>query len=118
MGLIDFEFAGPAPPLTDVAYALEYSVPFRDDEQCLRWLAYSSAPDRRARLEVFADAYGLPGTIGLAETVIENQRAGIDQVRRLGAAGREPQVRWVAEGFLDALARRVSVSEQLADSLR
>jgi RimJ/RimL family protein N-acetyltransferase len=118
VGLIDFEFARPAPPLTDVAYALEYSVPFRDDEDCLRWLGYRAPPDRRARLETFADAYGLPETIGLPQAVVENQRAGIDHVRRLAAAGREPQTRWVAEGYLESLARRVVVAERIAKDLR
>lgn len=118
IGLLDFEFARPAPPLTDVAYALEYSVPFRDDEECLRWLRYRAAPDRRARLETFADAYGLSETVGLAQAVVENQREGIAHVRQLAAAGREPQVRWVSEGYLDVLARRVAVSEELAKRLR
>ncbi len=118
VGLIDFEFARPAPPVTDVAYALEHSVPFRDDEECLRWLGYPAAPDRRARLESFANAYGLSETVGLAQAVVENQREGIDHVRRLALAGREPQRRWVAEGYLETLARRVAASERIADSLR
>ena len=118
VGLLDFDFAGPAPALTDVAYALEYSVPFRDDQQCLRWLAYPSPPDRRARLETFAEAYGLSETAGLVDRVIVGQRDGIEQVRRLAAAGRQPQARWVAEGYLEELARRVAVSERLAATLR
>ena len=87
VGLLDFELAGPAPALTDVAYALEYSVPFRDDAECLRWLAYPSPPDRRARLEAFAEAYGLADTAGLVDRVIAGQRDHIEQVRRLAAAG-------------------------------
>ncbi len=88
VGLLDFEFAGPAAALTDVAFALEYSVPFRDDEQCLRWLAYPSPPDRRARLETFAEAYGLSETAGLVDRVIVGQRDGIEQVRPRPAASR------------------------------
>ncbi len=118
VGLLDFEFAGPAPALTDVAYALEYSVPFRDDAECMRWLAYPSPPDRRARLEAFAEAYGLSETAGLANLVIAGQRDRIEDVRRLAAAGRKPQARWVADGFLTELARRVTVSERLAAALR
>ncbi len=118
VGLLDFEFAGPAPPLADVAYALEYSVPFRDDEHCLRWLAYPSPPNRRARLELFAEAYGLSETAGLVDAVIAHQREGIEQARQLAALGRHPQVRWLADGFLEKLARRVEVSESLAGALR
>ena len=118
VGLLDFEFAGPAPASTDVAYALEHSVPFRDDAECLRWLGYPSPPDRRARLEAFAEAYGLTETHGLADRVIAGQRDGIENVRRLAAAGRQPQARWVADGYLTELARRVAVSERLAEALR
>ncbi len=118
VGLLDFDFARPAPALTDVAYALEYSVPFRDDEQCLRWLAYPSPPDHRARLEAFAEAYGLSETTGLVDRVIAGQRADIEHVRSLAAAGRQPQARWVADGHLEELTRRVAVSERLAESLR
>jgi aminoglycoside phosphotransferase (APT) family kinase protein len=96
VGLLDFDFAGPASPLTDVAHALQYSVPFRDDDECLRRLAYPSPPNRRARLETFADAYGLFETAGLVERVIAGQRDEIEQVRRLAAAGRQPHARWVA----------------------
>jgi hypothetical protein len=34
---LDFEYARPGDPLDDVAFALEYVVPFRDDATCLRW---------------------------------------------------------------------------------
>jgi Ser/Thr protein kinase RdoA (MazF antagonist) len=30
-GLIDFDHARPAPSVFDIAYALEYAAPFRDD---------------------------------------------------------------------------------------
>ena len=118
VGLLDFDFAGPAVALTDVAHALEYSVPFRYDAECLRWLAYPSPPDRRARLEAFAEAYGLADTVGLVDRVIAGQRDRIEQVRRLAAAGRHPQARWVANGYLEELARRVRVSDGLAVALR
>jgi aminoglycoside phosphotransferase len=58
VGLIDWDYARPAPSSFDVAYALEYVAPFRDDAQCLRWLRYSTAPDRSSRLRRFIEAYG------------------------------------------------------------
>ncbi len=118
VGLLDFDFVGPGPALTDVAYALECSLPFRDDEQCLCWLAYPSPPDRRGRLEAFAETYGLFATAGLVDRVIAGQRDGVEQVRRLAAAGRQAQASWVANGHLEELARRVAVSERLARALR
>lgn len=55
---------------------------------------------------------------GLADLVIAGQHDGIERVRRLAAAGRQPQARWVADGYLTELARRVEVSERLAEALR
>lgn len=112
VGLIDWDFAGPRRPTYDIAYALEYVAPFRPDEHCLRWLAYTSPPERLRRIEAFADAYGLQSTDGLIAEVIAVQREGIEQVRMLAAAGREPQARWVADGFLSELEARVAWSER------
>ncbi|RAY14913.1 aminoglycoside phosphotransferase family protein [Actinomadura craniellae] len=109
-GMLDWDYARPAGRLHDVAYALEYVAPFRDDAECLRWLRYPEPPDRRRRLELFAGAYGLTATPGLVDAVIDVQRDGIEQVRRLAEAGHQPQVRWVAEGSLGELHRRVTWS--------
>lgn len=112
VGLVDWDHARPASPLHDVAYALEHSVPFRDDTECVRWLRYPSPPDRRQRLEVFADAYGLTSVDGLVESVIDLQRQDIDDVGALARRGLEPQATWVANGYLDELAARVRWSEE------
>lgn len=56
VGILDWDYARPADRLHDIAYALEHVVPFRDDAECLRWLRYPEPPDRRHRLELFADA--------------------------------------------------------------
>ncbi|MGW3347313.1 aminoglycoside phosphotransferase family protein [Nonomuraea rubra] len=109
-GILDWDYALPRPRLHDVAYALEYVAPFRDDAECLRWLRYPAPPDRRRRLELFAGAYGLPSAEGLVDAVIGVQRDGIERVRALAAAGRQPQARWVAEGYLDDLGGRLAWS--------
>ena len=53
-GLIAWAPARPA--LFDVACALEHAAPFRDDEECARWLRYPRPPSRRCRIEVFHGA--------------------------------------------------------------
>ncbi|TDE16051.1 aminoglycoside phosphotransferase family protein [Jiangella asiatica] len=111
VGVIDWDFAHWGTRSYDVAYALEYVAPFRDDAECLRWLRYPEPPDRRHRIEVFAAAYGLDSTDGLVDAVIEVQRDMIERVRRLAAAGQQPQVDWVAAGHLDELLARVAWSE-------
>ena len=110
IGIIDWDHARPAPRRQDVAYALEYVAPFRDDAECLRWLRYPEPPDRRRRLEVFAAAYGLADITGLVDAVITVQEQGVDAVRLLAEQGHEPQAGWVAAGHLDELRARVAWS--------
>jgi Phosphotransferase enzyme family len=111
VGLLDWEYAHPAPPREDVAYALEYVAPFRSDAECVRWLRYPRPPDRRRRLELFAAAYGLPWTAGLVDEVIAVQRAGLERVRRLAAGGHERQVRAAQAGEPEMLQQRIRWSE-------
>ncbi|WP_103351863.1 aminoglycoside phosphotransferase family protein [Amycolatopsis sp. CA-128772] len=106
VGILDWDYARPGARLHDVAYALEYVAPFRDDAECLRSLRYPAPPDRRRRLELFAEAYGLASAAGLADAVIDVQEAGTEEVRQAARQGHQPQVRWVAEGYLDELAAR------------
>jgi hypothetical protein len=112
VGLLDFDFAGPADPLYDVAYALEYVAPFRDDAEALRRLGFTAPPDRRRRLEVFAEEYGLAGADGLVDAVVERQRLDAVNVAALAERGLEPQRGWVENGYLDELAGRVRWSRE------
>ncbi|MGP3936652.1 aminoglycoside phosphotransferase family protein [Nonomuraea sp. KM88] len=110
VGILDWDYARPAERLHDVAYALEYLAPFRDDAECLRWLRYPEPPDRRHRMESFAAAYGLAGAAGLADRVVEVQRDVAALVRTMAEAGHQPQARWVEEGYLDEVGRRIAWS--------
>ncbi|MEU2020706.1 aminoglycoside phosphotransferase family protein [Streptomyces sp. NPDC016469] len=111
VGIIDWDFARPAPRLHDVAYALEYVAPFRDDAECLRWLRYPAPPDRRLRLERFCGAYGLDSTVGIVDAVIARQQDNADLVRRLAEQGHEPQATWAADGLLTELDHRIAWSK-------
>ncbi len=106
VGILDWDYARPARPVFDVAYALEYVVPFRDDETCLRWHAYVAPPDRRRRLETFAAAYGI-GSDGLVDEVFAQQQETLDLAQRLADEGRQPQLAWREDGTLDATAARI-----------
>lgn len=111
VGIIDWELAGPRPALYDVAYALEYAVPFRDDAECVQWLRYPSPPDRARRMAVFAHAYGLSSVVGLFDEVVRVQRDAIAVIRELAERGEQPQGEWVAAGHLDELEARARWSE-------
>ncbi|WP_198153713.1 aminoglycoside phosphotransferase family protein [Catenuloplanes japonicus] len=112
VGILDWDYAGPGTHRRDVAYALEYVAPFRDDDMCLRWLRYPSPPDRRRRIEVFAGAYGLGSTDGLVDDVIAEQQRVLALTRRLAAEGREPQLTWLHDGVIDEGDRRVDWSRR------
>ncbi|WP_405651657.1 phosphotransferase [Streptomyces sp. NBC_00019] len=111
VGLIDFDFTRPAARLHDIAYALQYVAPFRDDTECTRWLHYPQPPDRRRRLEGFCTAYGLSSTDGIVDAVIREQQDNIERVRLLAEAGHEPQATWVAGGYLLDLGRKLAWSQ-------
>jgi Phosphotransferase enzyme family len=57
IALLDFDFAAPGPPASDVARFAGYCVPVDDDTDASR--AGWAAADRSARLRLIADAYGL-----------------------------------------------------------
>jgi aminoglycoside phosphotransferase (APT) family kinase protein len=110
VGLLDWDQAHPGHALEDVAYALEYLTPFRDDQEAVRWFGFSEPPDRRRRLEIFVKAYGLDDVTGMVDMVIQRQTLTLRHVQQLADLGVGPQRRWVREGFLDELARRVDWS--------
>ncbi|WP_238010013.1 aminoglycoside phosphotransferase family protein [Dactylosporangium sp. AC04546] len=110
VGILDWDYAWPARPLHDVAYALEYVAPFRDDAVCLASLRHPRPPDRRRRLERFAEAYGLTTTDGLVDEVIAQQEAVLLRARRLAAQARQPQLFWQETGALDRVAQRIAWS--------
>ena len=115
VGLADWDMAHVAPPLEDVAYGLEYAVPFRDDAEALRWLRYPAPPDRRRRLEVFATAYGLTSLDGLVDAVAAQQRATLARCRALAAEGIEPQATWVRTGTTARTEANIAWTEEHRD---
>lgn len=113
VGLIDFDHAWPASPLFDVAYALEYAAPFRDDQECARWLRYREPPDRRRRIEVFCDAYGIGVPGDIVGRAAEQQRLVLERCAALGRRGIEPQATWVRDGYLGTVRARIRWTEAL-----
>lgn len=108
--IIDWDYAAPAPPLDDVAYALEWSIPFAPDEDCLTWRRFSQPPDRRRRVEVFARGYGLTSTDGLVDAVVARQRKFRGAVVEQAERGIQPAVDEVASGYLDVVDARIDWS--------
>ncbi len=107
VGLIDWDFLHPGPRVDDVAYALKWFAPFRDDANALEWHHFPEVPDRRARVETFLDAYGPLPEFDIAEAIATRAEATMEHERSLAEQGIEPQRTWVAEGSLEAQALEV-----------
>jgi aminoglycoside phosphotransferase (APT) family kinase protein len=107
VALIDWDFLHPAPRRDDVAYALLWFAPMRDDDACLDWHHFTEVPNRRARIRTFLDAYGPMPPFDIAQAVIERRQGTIAHVRALADQGIEPQRTWVAQGSLDDEAAEI-----------
>jgi Phosphotransferase enzyme family len=101
LGLLDWDYLHPAPRLDDIAYALRWFVPLRADEHALDWHHFPEVPDRRHRVRVFLEAYGVLPAFDVADTVARRMRATRDLMASLALSGVEPQCAWVADGAVE-----------------
>lgn len=109
VGLIDWDFAHPGPARDDVTDALRFVAPFVDDVQAVRWMRYPAPPCRGRRIALFLQAYGADdGSVTVVDDVLAGLQRTIGLVAALAAAGREPQVTWVADGWLDRLGEQAA----------
>jgi|CXWL01.1.fsa_nt_gi aminoglycoside phosphotransferase (APT) family kinase protein len=111
VGILDWDFVVPAKPRYDFLYALEYAAPFRDDETCLKWHHFPEVPDRKQRIKIFADAYGLSNLDDIVHDVAQMQRRVGYYESVLAERGLQPQVDWVANGDLEEVERRARWTE-------
>ena len=110
VGIIDWDTVLPAPPSYDVCFAMEYVVPFRDDDWAIRYHGFDAAPDRPTRIRLFLDAYGIE-IPDVVDAVAAVQWAGLDQVEQLAARGSLRQQQWIADGYLAQIADRARWTE-------
>ena len=98
VGLIDWDFLHRGPRLDDVAYALRWFTPARDDAMVLTWHHFAHVPDRATRVRAFLQAYGGLPPFDVAEAIATRMEATMALELSLAEAGVEPQRTWVAEG--------------------
>jgi Ser/Thr protein kinase RdoA (MazF antagonist) len=98
VGLIDWDFLHRGPRLDDVAYALQWFTPARDDEMALTWHHFPSVPDRASRVRIFLQTYGGLPAFDVAEAIAARMEVTMAMELSLAEAGVEPQRTWVAEG--------------------
>lgn len=96
-GFIDWELAGPSPPLADVAWAAISIVPLRPDHFC-RMVGFPDPPDRPARLRLFCDAYGVEDRLEFLDGIEAWEREALREIVELGGGGVAPFDRFLAGG--------------------
>ena len=101
-GVIDFELARPGLAIEDAVFAVLRVAHLRPDETA-RAVGFVGVPDRRARLNAFAQGYGCaPGD--LLARARDGQLGELERMGRYGGQGIEPWTTFLARG-LEARAR-------------
>jgi len=121
IGILDWDLVVPTEPRYDVLYALQYAAPFRDDETTVKWHHFPEVPDRKHRIAVFAETYGLTDLGNVVDSVAAVQRKGGEYEKMLADRGVQPQVDWVANGALEEVeqhARWTEAHRALFDTIK
>jgi Phosphotransferase enzyme family len=118
VALIDWDLAGPASRLYDVASAANHWAPLRPDDQAAAWGL--TGVDRPARLRLLCDGYGLDADarVALLDVVAHRNEMGFEIHRQLGGIERRPGWRemWDA-GSGDEIRARAAWFEAHRDDL-
>lgn len=118
VGLVDWDFLHCGPRVDDVAYALRWFAPARDDDMALTWHHFPQVPDRAHRVRSFLDAYGGLPAFDVPAAIASRMEATMALELSLAEAGVEPQRTWVADGSQEAEAAEVRWVREHADLLR
>lgn len=89
IAFIDWDFAEPESPLLDLAELAFFTVPMRDDAHCLE-CGFDEPPDRRRRLTVLCDAYGIDDRSAVLDEMERYWTIDIERTTRLGPLGVKP----------------------------
>jgi Ser/Thr protein kinase RdoA (MazF antagonist) len=89
VGVVDWEWAHPAPAMHDIAFTAWSIVPLCTNEDA-RATGFDATPHARERLKAFASGYGDVDPRKLLEAVLATQLQFTDKIEKYGAAGKEP----------------------------
>ena len=105
VGFIDWDLAGPAAPVRDLAFVALTWIPLTAQDVATAD-GFPADLDRGARLRLLLDAYGWTGAV--AEVLVAVRQRAVDHaagLRAAASAGYGPAVDLVAEGVADAFDR-------------
>lgn len=86
VGIIDWDLAGPAPAVSDLAFVAWQWVPLHGP-RAAAFMGWSAPPDRGRRLRLLLDAYGLGTRAGFVDAVVERIRFNRSTMLRRAAEG-------------------------------
>ena len=84
VGVFDFDTASPTNRLWDISYAVYRFCPLATDKHC-RDMGFRVLPNRKYRLDLFCDAYGLIERDSLISTVITRLKSLISYMQSTGS---------------------------------
>ena len=97
IGVIDWDFAEPSPPLWDLAKAAWFCVPMRGGDTGWRICGVTSEPSLRDRLRVLCDAYG--ARVGdVLDATVAMRDLELRRIAVLGREGAEPFATFLNRG--------------------
>jgi aminoglycoside phosphotransferase (APT) family kinase protein len=112
-GIIDLDYARPGPRSYDISYAIYRLAPLAIGDE-----GWGTIVERRDRVRLFCDAYGLDerGRVAAVHAVVPRLRGMVTYMHEAASAGHEAFARHIAEGH-DALYARDAayVSDHLAE---
>lgn len=106
VAFIDFDTAGPGPRIWDIAYALYRFVPLSrltpdGDGELVSYNAAEHADERRKRIKLFCQAYGLSGQGQIPPMLEERLTALCTLIKERAKEGNTAFQNMIAEGHLD-----------------
>ena len=102
--LIDWDLAGPAPPLDDFLRAVLLFAPLLPDHVCIAW-GFSQVPDRARRVRRLCAGYGVDPGAWIVDAVEELERRDLSELVDLGRRGVSPYDTFLATGSEEATRR-------------
>jgi len=108
VALIDFDMAGPGPRLWDIAYTLYTSIPLGDftpdvssgKMEVVPYQREKHAAERRRRIHLFFESYGVPVPNNLQEWIIERLIVLCETMENFAANGNQAFQKMIDEGQL------------------
>jgi phosphotransferase family enzyme len=118
VALIDWDVAGPGPPLDDLAFAAWQWIPLHDPS--ILDPGWEQPPDVARRMRILSDAYGLAPREreDLLDAIPGRMRASLRRMSAAADAGDAAFVQVREAGYLDDMRRSVVHAETVLASLR